>query len=146
MPSSKTAELRASRGRQDSAIQYNERAWHRATHGVELDEALADADRSLALAPGDYHALDTRGYVLLQLGRVDSALSDFKASVAADSNPQRDLHPGENVYHLALALEHTGDRAGADSSFKRAIRFYYRPTYEAVLTPEAQRQKRLVKP
>lgn len=130
-----TTQLRDNPSREDSATTFNELAWHRTVHGAELDKALAEVERSLALEPGEHNALDTKGYILLQLRRPAEAVKYLKASVAADTNVRADVYPGENYYHLALALERTDDRAQADSNFAAAERFGYQPTYETVFTP-----------
>ncbi len=128
-------QLQDNHNREDSATTFNELAWHRTVHGAELDKALAEVERSLVLEPGEHNALDTKGYILLQLRRPDEAVKYLKASVAADTNVRADVYPGENYYHLALALERTGNREQADSDFAAAERFGYQQTYETVFTP-----------
>ncbi len=84
----------------------NTRAYVRAVGGLQLPEALADSERSLATLervygrerlrqlnppPGQYESLlaaksyayylDTRGFILFQLDRFDEALADFELSL-----------------------------------------------------------------
>jgi tetratricopeptide (TPR) repeat protein len=119
----------------DSAAALNERSWYRAVRGAELQKAVADAKQSLELVPGDIHALDTRGYVLLQLGKRYAALADFSLSVTREPDFSRDHSPGERLYHWGLALEYIGAAKVADSVFRKSDSLGYCPTYEEVLTP-----------
>ncbi len=119
----------------DSAAALNERSWYRAVHGAELQQATADAKRSLELLPGDIHTLDTRGYVFLQLGQRYAALADFQRSVTREPDFSRDHAPGERLYHWGLALERVGAGKVADSVFRKSDSLGYCPTYEQVLTP-----------
>ena len=46
-------------------------------------EALADADQSLSLRPGDPATIDTRAHVLAALGRSREALDEFELAMQA---------------------------------------------------------------
>jgi tetratricopeptide (TPR) repeat protein len=59
----------------------NSRAYSRALGKFELVEALADIDEVLTDSPDNGMYLDTRGYVLFQLGRDKEALADLSRAI-----------------------------------------------------------------
>lgn len=59
------------------AFALNERCWARALLGRELDKALADCDAALKQRPHTAGFLDSRGLVLVRLGRYDEAIDDY---------------------------------------------------------------------
>jgi Flp pilus assembly protein TadD len=48
-------------------------------------DALAQAGRALALTPGEAHALNNRGAVLLAMNQTEAARSDFLAALRVDA-------------------------------------------------------------
>jgi len=114
----------------------NARAWFRATCGVELDKAEADARRSLALDPASERRMDTLGYILLQRGKYDEAepllLHSLQIRQGSEADP---LRIGLAHYHLALALDRLGNYAEAQSHFDQAKTKQYIPSHECVLIP-----------
>ncbi len=59
------------RARAKGAAGLNSLCWTKATWGVVLESALADCDAALAIEPRDAATLDSRGLVLLRLGRLE---------------------------------------------------------------------------
>lgn len=109
----------------------NNRAWLRATHGFELNQALADVNQALTLRPDvdEYH--DTRGYILLQLRDYKGAAAAMHLSTDAQSS---ETGLPERQYHHALVLERLGRHEEARSLY-RQVSNTYAPCYEALLTP-----------
>ncbi|NBB15000.1 DUF3857 domain-containing protein [Caulobacter sp. SLTY] len=92
----------------------NTLCWEQATNGVALEAALGDCDAALQLEPRNAPTLDSRGFVLMRLGRWKDALADYdKAiSIRADS--------AESLYGRALAKYGVGDKAGGDADLAQA--------------------------
>lgn len=61
---------------------YNNFCWMVANAGVELASALAACDKAVALSPDTPAYLDSRGFVLLKLGRYDESLAAYGAALA----------------------------------------------------------------
>ena len=104
----------ARRMAKDNAVSLNDLCYEQATTGLDLDQALADCNASLALrkAPAAY---DSRAFVLLRLGRMQEALADFNQALA--SAP--DLAP--SLYGRSLVERRLGDRAAADRDRAAAL-------------------------
>ena len=62
----------------------------------QLDEAVAEFQRGLAIAPDDVKARNNLGSTLLQLGREDEAMAQFQKTV--------DIDPGFSKAHYNLGL------------------------------------------
>lgn len=65
----------------DPAQLLNSRAYSRAQGDFELEEALVDINKALASAPDNAAYLDTRGFVLLKLGKLEEAMTDFQKAI-----------------------------------------------------------------
>src|SRR5579863_5512456 len=65
----------------------NNRCWARAIQGRDLATALADCDEVVRKQPGSAVAHNSRGFVLLRLGRFDAAIADYDASLNANTRP-----------------------------------------------------------
>jgi tetratricopeptide (TPR) repeat protein len=105
------AALSASEGAGD----FSTLCWVYAAYDAALDWALDACDRALALDPDRYTALANRGMVKLRLGRLDEALADYSAAIAAD---KRQANPW---YGRALVHFRKGDKAAADADRKTAL-------------------------
>jgi tetratricopeptide (TPR) repeat protein len=93
---------------------YNNRCWERAVEGVELERALADCDRSLALAPDDPQTLDSRGLVHFKMGNYQQALIDYEAASRADPNSAHFLYGrGLSKFYLGNATDGLADMNAA---------------------------------
>lgn len=142
----------ASRSPEPAALALNSRAWFRAIRGVQLDSADIDINRALGLLrtfPDSTawqaeiyrpHFLDTRGLIRLELGRPDSAATDFDDALKGLLRPSgEDVESirGEASYRLGLALCRLGRIEEAMPRFRTADSLQYRPTYELLLAPKA---------
>jgi TolB-like protein len=84
-----------------------------------LDEALRAADRALELNPSDYLSYDTRGAVLLWLGKIEEAIAAKETALRFNPRPE----PGSAVgFALAyyIAERHREALALADAVLARA--------------------------
>jgi tetratricopeptide (TPR) repeat protein len=93
-----------------SASALNSMCWSKATAGVALDTALADCDAAAAVAPHESATIDSRGFVLLRLGRYDEAIVCYE-----DALRIRPL-ASDSLYGRGLARWRQGkiDEANAD--------------------------------
>jgi tetratricopeptide (TPR) repeat protein len=64
------------------ADQFNNICWSKATSNVQLESALKDCDDALAKAPDVASYIDSRGFVLLRLGRYDDAIATYDRALA----------------------------------------------------------------
>jgi tetratricopeptide (TPR) repeat protein len=64
---------------------YTDRCWIRAIANRDLDQAAADCNKALGLAPDDSTTLDGLGLIAFRRGDLKSAISDFSA--ALDGHP-----------------------------------------------------------
>ena len=95
----------------------NQMCWAKAIAGLALDSALGDCDRALAIEPENEAYLDSRGLVLLRLGRVDEAITIFDR--ALKSGPQ-----ASTLYGRAIAWSRKGDRARAKADAAAAEKLW----------------------
>ena len=96
-------------------IALNNLAWVAASRHDHLDEALSWAERAISLAPKDASFLDTLGWVYYARGQLQEAKTQFGRAFSLQSNP-------ETAYHLGLVDSKLGDRAGAETAFRDALR------------------------
>lgn len=104
----------AARGAAGTREALNNLAWFLATKNVELPRALAAIDAALVKqAPIPAH-LDTKGLVLLRMGRYREAVAAYDAVLA--------LRPNQafSQYGRGLAKRLAGDKAGGDADLKAA--------------------------
>jgi len=104
------------RSKAGGAAEFNNMCWEKATAGVVLESALRDCDAALAKAPGDAAILDSRGFVLLRLGRYDEAIAAYDAALA--KSPR--LSP--SLFGRGVAFAHKGDKARAAADFAEAAK------------------------
>jgi tetratricopeptide (TPR) repeat protein len=89
--------------------------WSLATAGVELERALKSCDAALAQAPGATAFLDSRGFVLLKLGRLQEAIAAYDEALK-----KRTLAP-TSLYARGIAKQRLGDRAGGEADIAAAL-------------------------
>ena len=127
---------RIPRDSKDEYSALNSLAWLRATSGIELDKAEADARNSLAADPGSERRMDTLGYVLIQLGKYDEAEAYLNRSLQIRQLRESDpFRIGLAHYHLALALDRKGKYSEAQKHFDQAKTNGYVPSHECLLVP-----------
>jgi tetratricopeptide (TPR) repeat protein len=59
----------------------NTRAYICALSGLDLENGLRDINEALQGRPGEPELIDTRGYLLLKLGKADEALADMQKAI-----------------------------------------------------------------
>ena len=92
----------------------NSACWIRATHGQQLDAAIADCNAALQLAPDDPDALDSRAFAYFRKGNFPSAIADANSALAKDPKLATSL------YVRGLAKHKMGDLAGGDADIAAA--------------------------
>ena len=100
-----------------SADVLNAMCWEKATANVALDAALADCDAALARTPEASNILDSRGFVLLRLGRDEEAIAAYDKALAV-----RGTAPS-SLYGRAIAEARRGaiEKARADLAAALAV-------------------------
>ena len=97
-----------------SANELNSLCWGKATANTALDRALRECDRSLALE--DSRATrDSKGMVLVRLGRWDDAIREYDAALEEGDRPYA-------LFGRAIALSRKGDRVRSDADAARALK------------------------
>jgi tetratricopeptide (TPR) repeat protein len=111
----------------ESAIRYepnlgeakNNLAYLFAEKGENLDRALDLAQEAKALMPDDPNTADTLGWVLYRRGVPSAAIGYLKEAASGTRPGEANL--GLIRYHLALAYEASGDKAGAKEAAQQAL-------------------------
>jgi tetratricopeptide (TPR) repeat protein len=88
----------------DDADALNSTCYSLAVENMALDRALADCDASLKRRPGNAATLDSRGFVLLRLGRNAEAVAAYDAALAADPTVYDSLY-GRGVVEARLGRQ-----------------------------------------
>lgn len=104
------------RSKASGADELNNMCWEKATAGIALESALHDCDAALAKAPGNAAIMDSRGFVLLRLGRYDDAILAYDAALA--KSPR--LSP--SLFGRGLAFAHKGNKTKAAADFAEAAK------------------------
>ena len=92
-----------------NAKAWNNSCWDLAVLG-RLEEALADCNEALRLAPDDPATLDSRGFTYLKLGRFEQAIADYDAALARNPRDSGSLY-GRGLARLRLQNDPEGGRA-----------------------------------
>jgi tetratricopeptide (TPR) repeat protein len=100
----------------NEADAYDHRCWIRAVAGRDLDKALADCNRALALKPNDPATLDSRGLVNFKLGHLQDALSDYNMAL------QQEPRAYETLYARGVVKLGLGEKDDANEDMVRATR------------------------
>jgi tetratricopeptide (TPR) repeat protein len=106
----------AARGLAKVATEFNSLCWSQATRNIFLDDALKDCDTALAMEPQSAAYMDSRGFVLLQLGRYDESIASYDAALA--KRPQM----AESLYGRGIAKLRLGRNAEAETDLAAAQR------------------------
>jgi tetratricopeptide (TPR) repeat protein len=96
----------------------NNRCWARAVEGSDLAAALADCDEAVRKQPRSAAAHNSRGFVLLRLGRFDAAIGDYDASLKVNTRPNQ--LRASSLYGRGVAEEKKGDVADGDIDIRLA--------------------------
>lgn len=99
-----------------SAGLLNNLCWTQAVAGIDLEQALADCDAALAIQPSSPGTLDSRGLVLLHLGRPAEALEVYDRALAAVP----DL--ASSLYGRGLARQALGQDSEGQADKRAAVR------------------------
>lgn len=95
---------------------FNNLCYQAATVKFDLETALADCNRAVALLPNNAAVLDSLGFVQLRLGHWDEALAAYdRALVIAPAAPKA-------LYGRAIAHARKGDKTKAEADFAAAAR------------------------
>jgi len=94
----------------NSAFGFANRCWVRAVAGSDLDAALADCDKAIALEPGESSVWDSRGLVDFKRGDAKTAVADFDKSIALHSYGDYDWNA--RVLQNDAARDALNDQAG----------------------------------
>ena len=108
-------DFEAARAKAVTAQELNNICWSKATAGVALESALADCDAALKKASGQPDYLDSRGLVLLRLGRLDEARADYDLALA------RKPLLATSLLGRAIVSDRKGDVASARSNLAAAL-------------------------
>ena len=99
----------------DNAIALNNLAYLKAEKGIDLDSALALAQKAAQAAKNSPEIEDTLGWAYLKKNQPDQAIEAFRTALqAAPNNPK--FH-----YHLGLALLPIGERDAAIQELRTAL-------------------------
>ena len=79
------------------------------------DEALALISRALEISPQDFYILDSMGWVLYRLGRLDESVSYLEKARELRNDPEVAAHLGEVLWVK-------GERAAAEKTWEAALR------------------------
>lgn len=90
--------------------------WSKATEGVGLESALADCNAALGKMPDKAAFLDSRGLVLLRLGRLDDAIADYDKAVV--QNPKS----SSSLFGRAVAWARKGNKEKSDADVAAALK------------------------
>ena len=102
------------------ANQLNALCWSEATVGFDLSGALADCDAALKASPKEAAFLDSRGLVLLRLGRFQDAIDAYNAAIETRPRQAQSLY-GRGLAKLRLNRREEGeaDLAAARTEFAK---------------------------
>jgi tetratricopeptide (TPR) repeat protein/transglutaminase-like putative cysteine protease len=106
----------AARARNAEPVALNNMCWTKAIAGVALQSALEDCDLALGKAPDTPGFLDSRGLVLLRLGRIDEAIAAYDKALA-----KRPSQPS-SLFGRAAAWAKKGDKARSDADVAAALK------------------------
>lgn len=110
------ADFQRARGKASEPATFNNMCWAKAAAGVALDSALADCNAALAATPDVAGYLDSRGLVLLRLGRLDDAIADYSRALAKRPNMPSSL------FGRAVAWARKGDQAQSQTDAAAAAK------------------------
>jgi tetratricopeptide (TPR) repeat protein/transglutaminase-like putative cysteine protease len=114
-PALAAGDFAAARLKATSAGALNTMCWNMATSGVAFETALSACDAAVAQAPNDSQILDSRGFVLLRLGRYDDAITSYDAALKAAGDTNASL------YGRGVAKDLRGGAVAGEADIKSAL-------------------------
>jgi tetratricopeptide (TPR) repeat protein len=84
----------------DDGLTLNNAAWLKSRVSDDLEQALRLSDRALSMEPDNVIFRETRGQILLKLGRWREAISELEFAVNGFQSPNADTHSA-----LAIAYD-----------------------------------------
>jgi tetratricopeptide (TPR) repeat protein len=105
----------------ENPLAMNNLAFMNAQEGVNLDQAMTFAEKAKQRFPNSPDVSDTLGYVYYQKNLNTQALQIFKDLVEAHQNNPT-FH-----FHLAMALQKSGDKGAARDEARKALQFSTQP-------------------
>lgn len=96
--------------------QMNNICWIMAVRNVSLPTALFICNAALEISPNHTAALDSRGLVLLRMGRNQDALASYEAALRNRN------HYYHSLLGRGLARQRLGDQAGGEADVRTALR------------------------
>jgi tetratricopeptide (TPR) repeat protein len=109
------ADFKAVRDKYTDAHIMNNMCWAIATADVSLDAALGACEVAIAQRPDVPAYLDSRGFVLLRLGRLKESIAAYDAALKL----QGDF--SSSLYCRGIAKRRLGDTAGGDADIQAAL-------------------------
>ncbi|MBI1406127.1 MAG: DUF3857 domain-containing protein [Caulobacter sp.] len=88
--------------------------WEQGTNNVALEAALSDCDAALQVEPRNAAILDSRGFVLMRLGRWSDSIADYDKAISIRSDTP------ETLFGRGLARHGAGDKAGGEADIAAA--------------------------
>ena len=113
MPAARSDQARAMQGSK-SAQDFNAVCWNLALSARLLDGALKACDKSLQLAPNSAATLDSRGLVLLRLGKYQDSIASY------DQSLQKQPWEASSLYGRGLAELRSGNPAQGSADVAKA--------------------------
>lgn len=97
-----------------SAEELNSLCWAKATNGILLESALSDCRRAVKLAPDRYAVLDSLGFTLLRLGKLDESIDAYTKAISQKTQ-------AASYMGRAIAYSRKGDTAHAQTDRAEAL-------------------------
>jgi tetratricopeptide (TPR) repeat protein len=110
------ADFSAARKNASDPVIFNSMCWSKATAGVSLESGLSDCNEALKGRPDEASFLDSRGLVLLRLGRNDEAIADYDRALA------KNLNIPSSLWGRSIAWARNGNLAKAKADEDAALK------------------------
>lgn len=113
-PALANADFDQARKTAETASQLNNVAWELATRNVALPTALAIIDEAIAKKSDNYTFIDSKGFILLRLGRYREAIEQYDAALI--------LRPKQatSLFGRGIAKRRAGSTMAGDADLKAA--------------------------
>lgn len=115
-PTRAEKDFASARAKVSKPVELNNICWNKATAGIALEAALSECNSALAAEPDVPGFLDSRGLVLLRLGRLDDAIADYDRALS--KAPQMPT----SLFGRAIALARKGEKEKSDIDRAAALK------------------------